>query len=698
MPQQALADWVRRDYTELTGAVRRPAGGGGLGAGRTYPRLRRRGAGRGPLAGEHAPRERALLRRAELDRAEPRFPLSLRLCEGCGMVQLGHVVPPELLFRSYLFFTSASGRMSEHFSALITEAADEFVPPGGLIVEIGSNDGTGLASTRRRDVRMLGVDPARNVAVMAASRGVPTISEFFTETLAREVSRVAGRARLVVACNVLGHIDDLEDVLRGVRTLLAPDGGFVFEVPYLGEFLRRSEYDTIYHEHLSYFAVRPLVALLNRHGLRLDRVELFPVHGGTIRGTAVPGDGCSPQVEEWLADEAEKGFADRRTFGAMASRVADDRVALRRTLAELRDAGVKVAGYGAPAKGTVVLNYCGIGTDLLPFVVDTTPAKQGCFVPGTHQPIFPTSALERERPDVLLLLAWNHAEEVRAPRVRLPGPRRPVHRAPLGGRRPAGPATCPGRPASGPPPAPLRLDKRADASPTSPTYLSIQGLHDFEVERHHGTLDDTTLAMRPSYRPGPGHPTRVPTPWRSSRRADPRPERPRYATLIHWVSSQCAQINPCSGAAAGRPGRGRTGRPRASRPWRGATLLTVPTLSIGDVRQVEGDCGTTEFKFNLTLSEPTQSYVVLTYETVARTATPADGDYVPVPDSTATPVVNGVAYFNPGETSKPLIIKVNGDTKADSTRPSRSASPTPSTRRWPRRRGWGRSSTTTPPW
>ena len=411
MPQQALADWVRRDYTELTARCTSQEGA-------AWERTTCRACGAGGLVAVLSlgsmPPANALLRRAELGQAEPRFPLVLQLCEGCGMVQLGHVVPPELLFRSYLFFTSASRRMSEHFSALITEAADEFVPPGGLIVEIGSNDGTGLASTRRRDVRVLGVDPARNVAVMAASRGVPTVSEFFTEPLAREIARVAGRAQLVVACNVLGHIDDLDDVLRGVRTLLAPEGAFVFEVPYLGEFLRRSEYDTIYHEHLSYFAVRPLVGLLNRHGLRFDRVELFPVHGGTIRGTAVLGDGCSPQVEEWVADEAEKGFADRRVFEAMARQVEADRAALRRTLTELKDAGVKVAGYGAPAKGTVVLNYCGIGTDLLPFVVDTTPAKQGCFVPGTHQPILTPAALERERPDVLLLLAWNHAEEVRA--------------------------------------------------------------------------------------------------------------------------------------------------------------------------------------------------------------------------------------------------------------------------------------------
>jgi SAM-dependent methyltransferase len=409
MPEQALADWVRRDYAELSARSTEDKAD-------SWERKTCRACGAEGLVdvlslGNMMPAN-ALLRPEELGREEPKFPLTLRLCEGCGMCQLGHVVPAELLFRSYLFFTSISRRMSEHFSALITEASNEFVPPGGLIVEIGSNDGTGLSSIHRRDVRMLGVDPARNIAVMAASRGIPTVSEFFTETLAREIAHVAGRAQLVVACNVFGHIDDLDDVCRGIRTLLSPDGAFFFEVPYLGEMVKRAEYDTIYHEHLSYFAVRPLVHLLNKHGLRLERVEFYPVHGGTIRGTAIHGEGHSPQVEEWLAEEEETGLAKRATYVAMANTVVADREVLRKTLTELRDSGAKVAGYGAPAKGTVALNYCDIGTDLLPYVVDSTPAKQGCFVPGTHQPILPPSVLEEKKPDAILLLAWNHAEEI----------------------------------------------------------------------------------------------------------------------------------------------------------------------------------------------------------------------------------------------------------------------------------------------
>lgn len=358
------------------------------------------------------PPANAYVATSELDQPEPRFPLSLRLCEMCGMVQLGHVVPPDLLFRSYLFFTSSSQRMADHFARLMAQGVDEFVSPGGLVVEIGSNDGTALDSIERPDVRRLGVDPSRNISVMAAARGVPTIAEFFTEGLAKEIARVAGKAQFVVGCNVLGHIDDLDDVCRGLTELLSDDGAFVFEVPYLGEMLERMEYDTIYHEHLSYFAVQPLARLFSRHGLRLERVEFHPVHGGTVRGTVVRGDGWSAEVDDLIARESDLGIDRRVAYVEFARHVEQHRELLKERLEQLERDGTKVIGYGAPAKGSVVLNYCGIGTDLLPAVIDSTPAKQGLHVPGTHQPIMSPDVLESEHPDVLLLLAWNHAEEI----------------------------------------------------------------------------------------------------------------------------------------------------------------------------------------------------------------------------------------------------------------------------------------------
>jgi novobiocin biosynthesis protein NovU/D-mycarose 3-C-methyltransferase len=408
-PQQALAERVRGDYIEFASGIRsRDA--------ENWRRTSCRACGREGLRevltlGEMPPAN-SLLKPENLNRDEPRFPLSLQLCESCGMVQLAHVVPAPLLFRSYLFFTSSSRVMSEHFSRLMADACEEFVRPGGLVVEIGSNDGTSLSSIRRRDVRVLGIDPARNIAVMAAASGVPTISEFFTQPLANEVARVAGTAQLIVACNVLGHIDDLDDVCAGVRALLAPGGALIVEVPYLADLVDRAEYDTIYHEHLSYFAVGPLAVLLNRHGLRVERVKFFGVHGGTIRVTAIAGEGVSPDVQTWIDRENQRGLATRAAFEVFARKVQSARDELLRQLKALRQQGKKVLGYGAPAKGTVVLNYCGIGTDLLPAVIDSTPAKQGWHVPGTHQPILPPQAMDTQKPDVLLLLAWNHAAEI----------------------------------------------------------------------------------------------------------------------------------------------------------------------------------------------------------------------------------------------------------------------------------------------
>lgn len=358
------------------------------------------------------PPANALLRPTELQQPEPRFPLSINLCQACGMVQLGHVVPPELLFRSYLFFTSTSRAMVDHFGHLMNDAADRYVPPGGLVVEIGSNDGTALSSIRRRDVRVLGIDPARNIAVMSASRGVPTVSEFFTEPLAREVRRVAGPAHLIIACNVLGHIDQLDDTFAGITALLADNGALVFEVPYLRDLLDRCEYDTIYHEHLSYFALRPIQTILSRHGLRLERVQNFPVHGGTIRITAVHGTGASDEAAALIAKESDAGLHRRASYDGFVNTVQSRRQWLRKTLTDLRQQGRRVIGYGAPAKAAVVLNYCDIGADLLPAVIDSTPAKQGWCIPGTRQQILPPSAIDSLRPDVFLLLAWNHAREI----------------------------------------------------------------------------------------------------------------------------------------------------------------------------------------------------------------------------------------------------------------------------------------------
>ena len=342
------------------------------------------------------------------------------------MVQLGHVVPAELLYRSYLFFTSTSRVMVEHFGDLMNDAADRFVPPGGLVVEIGSNDGTALSSIRRRDVRVLGIDPARNIAVMSASRGVPTVSEFFTEPLAHEIRRVAGPAHLIVACNVLGHIDQLDDTFAGIRTLLADNGTLVFEVPYLA----RSPRPLRIRHRLS------RTPLLFRHPP--DSHTPVPTRPATCTRAELPRPrrhhphhrrprpGASDDATAWIQREIDARLNQRATYDTFVATVQSHRDGLRKTLIDLRAQGRRVLGYGASAKAAVVLNYCGIGLDLLPAVIDSTPAKQGWCIPGTRQPILPPSAIESQRPDVFPARLESRPRN-NVPRIRVPCTRRSLH-------------------------------------------------------------------------------------------------------------------------------------------------------------------------------------------------------------------------------------------------------------------------------
>ena len=350
---------------------------------------------------------------SSVDQPEQRYPLSLRLCESCGMVQLGHIVDPDLLFRDYSFRTSSSARMVEHFSKLMCEVAEP-IPHGGLLVEIGANDGVALASVAGR-VRVLGVDPAGIPA------DVPMLAEPFTARLSEQIERHYGKADAIVACNVLGHVDDLDDLLAGVASLLQPDGTFVFEVPYLGEFLDRSEFDTVYHEHLSYLSARPLLCLLERAGLRLERIDRQEVHGGSIRCRATKGTGQGEHIERWrTCHEYWRHFTDVESYDVLAASVVFACQRLKKALADLRDSRKRVIGYGAAAKSTVRLNVCGIGPDLLPAIVDATPEKIGRFLPGTHQRIVSPESVDLTDYDVVLILPANHEAEITA-KVRATG-------------------------------------------------------------------------------------------------------------------------------------------------------------------------------------------------------------------------------------------------------------------------------------
>lgn len=352
---------------------------------------------------------------ADLARPEPRFPLELLFCEACGLVQLSTHVDPEVLFRDYVYVTGTSSTMEAHHRRLAADrVAKDGLRRGSLVVDVASNDGSLLKTFLPYGVRVLGVEPARNLGALAREAGVPSVDRFFGAETARDLRKEHGPAALVTANNVMAHVPDLNGFVEGLRILTEGGGTVSVEAPYLGPMLDGLEWDTIYHEHLSYFSVRPVADVFARHGLGI--VELAPqaVHGGTMRYVARAGVPHAPVVAAALAEERARGFEDPGTYRAFAERVARNRVEVKGFLVELKRAGRSVAAYGAPAKGNTLLNACGVGTDLVAFCVDRNPLKVGKYTPGMHLPVLPVGELKARRPDATLLLPWNLADEIAA--------------------------------------------------------------------------------------------------------------------------------------------------------------------------------------------------------------------------------------------------------------------------------------------
>jgi hypothetical protein len=359
-----------------------------------------------PLANAFVAPERA----AE---AEPTFPLELLFCADCFLAQLSERVDPAVLFREYLYLTGTSATMARHHEALAEAHARRFgLGEESLVVDIASNDGSLLRVFDRRGVRTLGIEPARNLARIAHDAGIDTVNRFFDVACALSVVSDFGRADLVCANNVLAHVPDLSGFLKGCRLLLAEDGVLSVEVPYLGPLLDNLEYDTIYHEHLSYFSILALRSAFAQAGLAIFDVEHLPIHGGTIRVLARPGDAWGGDVLDACERERARGFDRAETFHAFAAGVERNRAALRDLLEGLRAEGRRVAAYGAPAKGNTLLNYCGIGPDLVEYTVDRNPLKVGKLTPGMRIPVRPREAIDASPPDYLLILPWNLTDEI----------------------------------------------------------------------------------------------------------------------------------------------------------------------------------------------------------------------------------------------------------------------------------------------
>jgi SAM-dependent methyltransferase len=331
-------------------------------------------------------------------------------------LQITYTVDPEALFGEYLYFSSYSDTMLAHARTLVDRiVAQRNLGKESLAVEIASNDGYLLCNYQRLGIPVLGIEPARNIAKVAMAKGIPTVAEFFGQALAQRLVAESRRADVIHAHNVMAHVADLNGFVTGIQTLLAPGGMAVVEAPYARDMIERLEFDTIYHEHLCYFSASAVDALLARHQLVLADVERVPIHGGSLRlWIAHAGSEVRPSVAALLAEERALGMTRIDYYRDFAARVSTLRDNLVAHLRRLKADGKHVAAYGAAAKGAVLLNYAQIGGDLLDFVSDRSPHKQGRFLPGVRIPIRGPEALLKDRPDFVLLLAWNFEEEIRA--------------------------------------------------------------------------------------------------------------------------------------------------------------------------------------------------------------------------------------------------------------------------------------------
>jgi len=359
----------------------------------------------------------ALVTADELGQAEERFPLQVAFCPRCAQVQITEDVDPQKLFvDNYLYFSSFSDHLlrhsREHALGLIDKRS---LNAGSLVVELASNDGYLLKNFVEHGIRVLGFDPAPAQAAKAVEIGVPTLTEFFGLEVARRTRAEHGPADVIIANNVMAHIPDINDFVAGMAHLVADDGVVTVENPSVGELIARCAFDTIYHEHYFYHSCLSVEALMRRHGLFLNDVELFPdLHGGTNRWTMGRDEQPTARLIETMERERAMGLGRLDFYADFGQRVEQLRVDLMKLLQELRAEGRTIAAYGAAAKGATLLNVVGITADLVPYVVDRNTYKQGRYMPGTNQLICDPSVLETDPPDVLLLLAWNFAGEIMA--------------------------------------------------------------------------------------------------------------------------------------------------------------------------------------------------------------------------------------------------------------------------------------------
>jgi SAM-dependent methyltransferase len=362
------------------------------------------------------PPANAFVRADQLDVPQPLFPLDLFFCRTCRHVQLLDVVDPAYLFADYVYVAGTSRVFVEHFRRYAGAMMRDYLPaPPACVVDCGSNDGTLLRFFADAGYTVAGIDPARSIAEQATASGIPTVAAFFDAAVAADVRGRYGAAALVTANNVFAHADDLGAIVDAVRVLLAPDGVFVFEVSYLADVVAKTLFDTIYHEHLAYHTVGPLIGFLANHGLELIRAERIATHGGSIRCAAQRAGGpraADGSVDRMAAGERRDGLDRPETFVQFSRRIDALREQFRELVGRLTAAGHAIAGFGAPAKATTLMYHFGIGRETIAYIVDDSPLKQHLFTPGLHVPVLPVEELYRRRPDDVIVLAWNFADPI----------------------------------------------------------------------------------------------------------------------------------------------------------------------------------------------------------------------------------------------------------------------------------------------
>jgi len=364
-----------------------------------------------------SPLSNSYLKRQDLAHMEPFYPLHVYVCAECFLVQLEEIGRPEEIFSDYAYFSSFSASWLEHASLYAEMAAGRFnLGESSRVVEIGSNDGYLLRFFKDLGIPVLGIEPAANVAEAARERGIETLDRFFNRELARELVASGKQADLVVGNNVLAHIPDTNDLMQGLQTLLKPGGVVSMEFPHLLSLIEKNQFDTIYHEHYSYFSLTTTERIFGAHGMRLFDAELLETHGGSLRIYACRSDNqaCrrTERVAELLAGEKEKGLTRLETYRHFEKRVQETKFSILKFMIRAREEGKRICCYGAPAKGNTLLNYCGIGPEFIDYTVDLSPHKQGRYLPGSRIPILAPERIFETRPDYLVILPWNLKEEI----------------------------------------------------------------------------------------------------------------------------------------------------------------------------------------------------------------------------------------------------------------------------------------------